>query len=429
MNELRFLEVMGKIDEDLLREADVDIEKQYGADPFISKKRIYAFGSVAAAAVVTVGSVAVYNSHNHSDLIADHSIIQQDLSDKDDVVSNNNGTSLAADNNDPAEKSTLKENDIRQTDPADHQDVSVVDDPLIQPTTVKNSNGSFPSTDNNTSQNTEPPGNGTKGGVSTENCYFQPFIALIDPDSDAFGTDELHHIDVRTADGFYRQLSLDEYDANGISSEISNSDLGGYIGKIVEVNDYDYHGNGAESQEPVIAGADVYYYSGSGKNKALIVVKKGDQCSIFIDDNVNVSSGFQNGLAFFDVQSADDIQTIEYHVDAPDENGRIINFAQKTITDTETIKEIYELLCQLQPEDYSNLPEYLGTPQWLVSAWENYKNDPNSPAREDYGITIKLKDGTVLQDISYQPYLGNGYIEGMQELTPEQNNALRMLLG
>lgn len=429
MNELRFLEVIGKIDEDLLKEASVDIEKQYSAKPPISKRKIYAFGSVAAAAVVTVGSVAVYNSHNPSDLLVDNSIIQQDISGKNDDYSNNNAMPLVTDNNAPTEKSTVKEDSIRQTDPMNPQAASVSDDPFVQTTTNNNSNETSPSSDNKTPQITEPQINGYKGGVSAENCYVQPFIATIDSDFDDYGVDELHHIDVRTADGTYRQLRSDEYDTNGISSTISISDFGGYIGMIVEVSDHDYHGNQVESQEPAIAGSDVYYYAPTGNNRAFIIVKKGDQCSVFISDNINISSGFQNGLAFFDVNSADDIQMIEYHVDVPDDNCRMITAVQKTITDTHTINAFYELICQLQPEDYNDLPEHIATPQWLVDAWANYKADPDAPAREDYGITIKLKDGTVLQDINYQPYLGNGYIEGIQELTAEQNIELRTLLG
>lgn len=428
MNELRFLKVMGKIDEDLLKEAEVDIEKKYRSKPSISKRRIYAFGSVAAAAVVTVGSVAVYSSHNPFDLLVDHSIVHQDIPSQNNNEPNNNGVPLVTDNNDPTEKSTLNEDNIRQTDPMNPQGASVSDDSFMQTTTVNNSNEPPPS-DNKKPQITEPQSNGNKGGVSAKSCYFQPFIATIDPDFDGYGVDELHHIDVRTAGGFYRQLRLDEYDANGISSEIGNSDFGGYIGRIVEVNDHDYHGNQAESQEPAITGADVYYYAPTGNNKAFIIVKMGDQCSVFISDSINISSGFQNGLAFFDVNSADDIQMIEYHVDVPDGSGRMITSVQKKITDTHTINAFYELICQLQPEDYSSLPEYIGTPQWLVDAWANYNAASDAPAREDYGITIKLKDGTVLQDINYRPYLGNGYIDDMQELTPEQNAALRALLG
>lgn len=355
MDELRFLEIMGKIDVDLLKEAEVDIEKRYSAGPIVFKRFIYAVSTVAAAAVITVCSAAIYNAR---------------------------GNNLSAE-----------------------------------------------SEGNSTAQNTNSSTPDNKGGIALENCYIDPFSATVDPDSDAYSEDEVHQINIRTADGLYRQLEPEKYDANGISSNISVTDFGGYIGKIVEVNDSDYHGNGAESKEPTLAGADVYYYSGAGKNKAFIIVKKGDRCSMFIDDTIDVSDGFQKGLAFFNVQSADDIQAIEYRIYVPDGNGRMITSVQKTITDTETIREFYELMCQLRPEDYSKLPAHIGTPKWLNDAWESYKADPNAPAREDYGIAITLKDGTVLQEITYQPYLGNGYVDNMQELTPEQNTVLKKLLG
>lgn len=422
MNELRFLEVMGKIDDDLIKEAEIDIEKQYSTKPIISKRSIYAFCSVAAAAIITVSSVAFYNAHDSSELLSNDSFVQPD----------NSGDDSSGDNHAiiPNSEPTFESNDnSKPTESNDTKATSANDDSSQQTTAATKTPDLSTENNSNTTQNTEPPAQDHKGGITIENCYFQPFIATVDPNSDAYGEDELHQVDVRTADGFYRQLGLDEYDANGIASNISNTNFGGYIGKIVEVNDSDYHGNGAESQEPTLAGADVYYYSGTGNNKVFIIVKKSEQCSIFIDDTINVSAGFQMGLSFFNVQSADDIQAIEYQIYVPDGSGIIIPSAQKTITDTEAIGAFYELICQLQPEDYSALPEHIGTPQWLVDAWENYKTDPNAPLKEDYSIIIILKDGTVLQDITYQPYLGNGYIENMQELTPEQNTALRTLLG
>lgn len=415
MTELKFLEAMGNIGDDLLKEADVDIEKTYAAKPVVSKRRIYTVGSVAAAAVITVGSAVFFNAHSPSELLGGDMLVQS---------GNNEGDSSGGGHGDIPDLGSAFDSTVNSK-PAESESVNTTSaetTPAVTSTELSAEN------DSNKEQNTKTPEQGHKGGVTVGSCYFQPFTATIDPDADAYGADEIHHIDVRTADGFYRQLGLGDYDANGISSEIGNSDFGGYIGRIVEVNDSNYHGNGAESQEPSLAGADVYYYAPTGNNKMFIIVKKGDQCSMFIADEVDVSSGFRNGLAFFDVQSADDIRMIEYHIDVPDDSGRMMISVQKTITDTETISAFYELLCQLQPEDYSSLPAYIGTPQWLVDAWENYSSAPTS-AREDIGITIRLTDGTVLQDISYQPYLGNGYIEGMQELTPEQNTALRKLLG
>ena len=436
MNELRFLEVMGKIDDDLIKEADIDIDQQCNNKPAISKRNIYAFGSVAAAAAITIGSVAFYNAHNPADLLSNSSIIQSDNND-DNLPKDNSAISTASTE---AEKttSTSKDSTTNKETTADNTDkrketasninskTSVEENPTNSAPADNLQNDPPSSSDNNSSQPTDQNTEEHKGGVAVDNAYYRPFTATVDPDYDDYGDDELHHIDVRTADGFYRQLKIDEYAVNGISSSVCSADFGGYIGIIIEVNDLSYHGNSVESQEPTLAGADVYYYAPTGNNKAYIIVKKNEQCSIFIADGINESVGFRKGLAFFDVKNANDILCIEYRITVPD-GSQMITSVQSSISDAESIRVFYELLCQLQPEDYSNLPDHVGTPQWLVDAWANYDSDPNAPEREDYSITIKLKDGTILQDIRYQPYLGNGYVENMQELTPEQNDTLRNL--
>ena len=93
MNELRFLEIMGKIDDDLIRGAMSDTKQKDSR--IVTRRNICAFGSVAAAAVITVGSVAFYNAHKPSDLLADHSVIEQDNSHKNDGNSNHQGIPAA----------------------------------------------------------------------------------------------------------------------------------------------------------------------------------------------------------------------------------------------------------------------------------------------------------------------------------------------
>ena len=433
MNELRFLEIMGKIDDDLIRGAMSDVKQKDSR--VITRRNICAFGSVAAAAVITVGSVAFYNAHKPSDLLADHSVIEQDSSHKKDGNPDHQGISATTSSDKSEEHTTNYSAITSQTDKA-QKDTKGTVTTAAQDTDAANPKVNASKTDSRTQLPGESSTSSTqqqqgttqeqKGGVNTENAYYRPFSATIDPDYDAYGDDELHHIDVRTADGFYRQLKIDEYAVNGISSSVCSADFGGYIGIIIEVNDLSYHGNSVESQEPTLAGADVYYYAPTGNNKAYIIVKKNEQCSIFIADGINESVGFRKGLAFFDVKNANDILCIEYRITVPD-GSQMITSVQSSISDAESIRVFYKLLCQLQPEDYSNLPDHVGTPQWLVDAWANYDSDPNAPEREDYSITIKLKDGTILQDIRYQPYLGNGYVENMQELTPEQNDTLRNL--
>ena len=448
MNELRFLEVMGKIDNELIREADINTAEQPKRMRLISKRSIYAFGSVAAVAAIAVGSVLFFNSYAPSNLV-DNSVIQPDkngnnLPDTEAVIpassdeeskeqtneensekSNSEKSADEKSRQDAKETSSESNNSTKPNGEKEHSANNVSEQPS---TDVNNPEISSAPQDNSTPQSTESQPSIQPPDTSNVKGSYKPFSATIDPDLDSFSEDELHHIDIRTSFGFYHQLTLDEYTSNGISSTISATDFGEFIGKIIEVNDYDYHGNAAESQEPTLAGAEVYYYAPKGDNKAFIIVKQNDQCSIFISDEINTNEGYQAGLSFFNVQSAEDIESIEYQKYVPDDNGEMIISEQNVITDNNKVSAIYDLMCQLKPEDYSNLPKYAATPQWYIDAWENYKSDPNAPAREDYAIIITLKDGTVLQEISYQPCLGNGSVNGMQELTPEQNSILKALL-
>lgn len=452
MNELRFLEVMGKIDNELIREADINTAEQPETMRLISKRSIYAFGSVAAVAAIAVGSALLFNSYNPSNLV-DNSVIQpnksgDNLPDTESVVpvssddESKEETSAANSDQDNSAKSTDKKDhkdtkkasseSSNSTKPKDEKDHPVSDVSEQPSTDVSNQDVSSTSNDNSTPQIIESQPEHSPDTRSVEN-YYKPFSATVDPNSDlkSFGEDELHHIDIRTQYGFYNQLALDEYASNGISNTVTPKDFGEYIGKVVEVSDNcDYNGNAAESQEPTLAGAEVYYYAPKGNNKAFIIVKQMNQCSIFFANEINTGEGFKNGLLFFDVKSAEDIRSVEYQKRIPDTDGKMFISEQDVITDNTKIAAIYDLICQLKPEDYSSLPEYAATPIWYVKAWEKYKTDFHAlvKEREDYSIIITLKDGTVLQEILYQPFLANGYVQNMQELTPEQNSELKALL-
>ncbi len=430
MNELKFLEVMGKIDNELIREADVNTAEHPKTMRLISKRSIYAFGSVAAVAAIAVGSALLFNSYNPSNFV-DNSVIQPDkngdnLPDTESIVSASPGEESKEDTN---AANSDHSNSTISTDEKEHSASDVSEQPS---TDVSNQDVSSTSNDNSTPQIIESQPEHSPDTRSVEN-YYKPFSATVDPNSDlkSFGEDELHHIDIRTQYGFYNQLALDEYASNGISNTVTPKDFGEYIGKVVEVSDdYDYNGNATESQEPTLAGAEVYYYAPKGNNKAFIIVKQMNQCSIFFANEINTGEGFKNGLLFFDVKSAEDIRSVEYQKRIPDTDGKMFISEQDVITDNTKIAAIYDLICQLKPEDYSSLPEYAATPIWYVKAWEKYKTDFHAlvKEREDYSIIITLKDGTVLQEILYQPFLANGYVQNMQELTPEQNSALKNLL-
>ena len=461
MNELKFLEAIGKIDGDLIKEADVEKKKTF------PKRKIYAFGSAAAVAAVAFGSVLLFNSYGQSGSVVDNSIIQPNNNGENSHTVNSvfpvssaeeskqDSRGLDSDNskfenskyesvNDVSKQMSTDtssqnissapiDNSISQIAESQTEDESVNNVSEQTSTYTSSQNVSSAPIDNSIPQITESQTEHNPNTQSTK-YYYQPFSAKIVPGSksfggDGFGEEELHHIDVRTSEGFYEQLALDEYASNGISSTISKTDFGEYIGKIIEVdNSYDYNGNAAESQESTLAGADVYYYAPKGNNKAFIIVKQNEQCSIFFANEINTSEGFKNGFLFFNVHGAEDIQSVEYQKRIPDGDGRMILSEQNVITDSTAVKDFYDLVCQLKPEDYSGLPEFTATPLWYIEAWDKYKANPDDFVMEDYSIIITLKDGTVLREILYQPFLANGYVQNMQELTPEQNSTLKNLL-
>ena len=461
MNELKFLEAIGKIDGDLIKEADIEQKKTF------PKRKIYAFGSVAAVAAVAFGSVLLFNSYGQSGSVVDNSIIQpnnngenshtvnsvfpvssaeESKQDSRGLNSNNSKTENSKDEsvNDVSKQPSTDtssqnissepvDNSISQIAESQTEDESANNVSEQTSTDTSSQNISSAPIDNSIPQITESQTEHNPNTQSTK-YYYQPFSAKIVPGSksfggDGFGEEELHHIDVRTSEGFYEQLALDEYASNGISSTVSKTDFGEYIGKIIEVdNSYEHHGNAAESQEPTLAGADVYYYAPKGNNKAFIIVKQNEQCSIFFANEINTSEGFKNGFLFFNVQSAEDIRSVEYQKRIPDNEGKMILSEQNVITDSTAVKDFYNLVCQLKPEDYSGLPEFAATPLWYIEAWDKYKANPDNFVMEDYSVIITLKDGTVLREIRYQPFLANGYVQNMQELTPEQNSTLKNLL-
>ena len=461
MNELKFLEAIGKIDSDLIKEADIEQKKTF------PKRKIYAFGSAAAVAAVAFGSVLLFNSYGQSGSVVDNSIIQPNNNGENSHTVNSvfpvssaeeskqDSRGLNSDNskfenskyesvNDVSKQPSTDtssqnissepvDNSISQIAESQTEDESVNNVSEQTSTDTSSQNVSSVPIDNSIPQITESQTEHNPNTQSTK-YYYQPFSAKIVPGSksfggDGFGEEELHHIDVRTSEGFYEQLALDEYASNGISSTVSKTDFGEYIGKIIEVdNSYEYHGNAAESQEPTLAGADVYYYAPKGNNKAFIIVQQHEQCSIFFANEINTSEGFKNGFLFFNVQGAEDIMSVEYQKRIPDNEGKMILSEQNVITDSTAVKDFYDLVCQLKPEDYSGLPEFAATPLWYIEAWDKYKANPDAFVMEDYSVIITLKDGTVLREIRYQPFLANGYVQNMQELTPEQNSTLKNLL-
>ena len=432
MNELKFLEVMGKIDDDLIREADVSTAVKAKPKPTISKRSIYAFGSVATAAVITVSSVAFYNAHKPSDMLADHSIVQPDDSDLSPDQHNSpttNHADTSASTSSYADDTHSSEQ--RETQKAVTTEVQATDLPSEsaagEDTQRRRTDHHATEPSQDTAQepkHTDPPAD-----IDTSGYYYEMFHATIDPYSDAYGEDELHIVSVIISGRYYYQLDPSEHPVYSISPNISSSDFGSYIGNIVELFGHDDPSNyTVSSKEPNLSGAEVYYYA-PADSSAVIIVKQGQQCSIFVFNGMAAvsdsnSSAFAETFKLYGANSAEDIQSISFSVATP--NGSIYEVTHEgTITDSSKINAIVDILYQLKAEN--NTDSTSATPQWVVDAWEACRDNPDAYTIEDITFDITFKNGTVLKDISYQPFIGNGYVYGMQELTPEQNTALRAL--
>ena len=439
MNELRFLEIMGKIDDDLIRGAMSDTKQKDSR--IVTRRNICAFGSVAAAAVITVGSVAFYNAHKPSDLLADHSVIEQDNSHKDDGNPEHQGIPATTSSDKSEEHTTNNSAIASQTDKPQEDTKGTVTTPVKDTDAVESENAAS-KTDSQTQRPSDSSAPDTQQGTAQEhnqtdppedptsaNNYYQNFKATVDPYSDAYGEDELHLVSVIISGRYYYQLDTSEHPAHNISAVVSDSDFGEYVGRITELCEHDDSSKyTVSSQEPNLSGADVYYYA-PADSSAVIIVKKGEQCSIFVFNGMTTAtdenSAFAETFKVYGAYSADDIESISFTITVP--NGAVYEVAQAgTITDRNRIASIVDILYQLKAENTSDSAS--ATPQWVVDAWEACRADPSAYTMEDITFDIVFKNGTVLKDIIYQPFIGNGYIAGMQELTPEQNITLKELL-
>ena len=117
MNELRFLEALGGIDDDLIREAYIDIEKPVSVRAASSGMNLYVIGSVAAAAVISVGAAAFYNSHRPEKLLSESSVIvSEDHGEVTSAATDNEKTSSLAETSAAPEKTTAEHSD--KTEPS-----------------------------------------------------------------------------------------------------------------------------------------------------------------------------------------------------------------------------------------------------------------------------------------------------------------------
>lgn len=254
-----------------------------------------------------------------------------------------------------------------------------------------------------------------------------PFSASIDPDADAYGEEEIHEVRLTVSGVIYEQLPEDAYESCGISQSIPESALGESVGTVVESFPNREPDAQVSSPEPSLVGAEVYYYLPTG-GKAVVIAEKDGRCSPFAVSHWLAYRTFGEICEFYGAEPTDaGIESISYTIAVP-ENGAYRVSGEKTITDAETIDGICAILSQLTPED-PPVNEKAPTPEWLIDAMQEYRENPERFTAEDIVMTVRFRNGTMMRDILYKPYIGNGYLDNMKELTPRQNAELRALFG
>ncbi len=224
-------------------------------------------------------------------------------------------------------------------------------------------------------------------------------------DEDSFGEDELRHIDV-TLDGykFYTQLKKSDYSKYGIKPYLKKSDFGKKLGVITEIDGDSKDLKTPCSQEPTLAGCEVYLYK-PVDSEAVIIVKGNGHCSLFYFLTfAEEGHSYNENYEIFNVSSAGDIERIDYSVKKPD--GAIIVTTEKgSITDKNDIKKFVNITKGLRP--YIRESAVSGDPEWLNDAREEYKKNKENIVYID--ASIVLKNGLSIP-FDYEPNLGTGYV-------------------
>ena len=242
--------------------------------------------------------------------------------------------------------------------------------------------------------------------------------------TDYYGEDELQHVDViLQGNRLYEQIPESEYTSYGIGKNLQKSDFGEFIGSITEIGPYSEDVLSTPcSQEPAIAGCEVFYYQPVNCDAVIIVRGKG-HCSLFRFMNFTEEGfGYSDNYKVFNVLSADDIARIDYQIEKPD-GTLIVKKSEGSITDISDIQSFFNITMALKP--YIRENALSGDPEWLNEAREEYKQSgiDNQVYVE---ASVILKNGLVM-DFSYQPNLGTGYIPGHFFLSEEDNAVMRKM--
>ena len=275
-------------------------------------------------------------------------------------------------------------------------------------------------------QKTEPHTSQTDPPAAVGQHSVVPFAAKNDPDADAFGEEEIHQVYLSVQGIRYEQLRVEELAQYGITENIPDSAFGASVGTVVESFPNQETKAPISSPEPSLVGAQVFYY-GTANGSAVLIAEKDGHCSVFAVSQWPAYRSFQESCAFFGASaSAEGIESISYTIKTLAEDNNFVT-TEGMLFDTDAINAVCAVLQQLTPEEPPK-DERAPTPEWYSDAWQSYKENPDGRVREDITLEIRFRNGCRMTEIVYQPFIGNGYVDGMKELTPEQNETLRGLL-
>ena len=270
--------------------------------------------------------------------------------------------------------------------------------------------------------------NSTVSDVQKQQILLSAFASTItkDPDSDAYGEDELRHVDViLQGNRLYDQIPESEYASYGIDGTLQESDFGESLGTITEIGPYSEDVLSTPcSQEPALAGCEVFYYK-PVNCEAMIIVRGNGHCSLFrfmcfTEEGFSYADEYE----VFRVLSADDIERIDYEIRKP--NGTLIVTADEgSVTDASNIQAFFDITMNLKP--YVQESALSGDPDWLNEAREEYRQS-DAEHHVDVEASIVLKNGLTMA-LTYQPNLGTGYISGHYFLSETDNAVMRDMFG
>ncbi len=242
------------------------------------------------------------------------------------------------------------------------------------------------------------------------------------PETDAYHEDELHHVEIYlNGENLYVQATEENFSELSISGELSSSDFGESLGVVSELMVYDTPLLTPCSQEPTLAGCEVYRYAPAGC-EAVIIVKGNDKCSLFVSANQLSGDNYEKLYKMFGIECADDIVRIDYEILKPSAQGSMIETTnQGTIDNKMDIDYFYDVTRNLRAiVRESNLS---GDPQWLTDARAEYFSLPD---RYEVGGKVVSRCGLTLE-FSYYPQLGDGYFTESHFVTKEQNSVLEKM--